>query len=104
MRRLLKMFLFCMAAVAILLAAAFGWLYFYTRDLPDTRALARFAPTTSVTVYDPCLKASNAIPYALIGSNLQNALSAVEVSETGPGALTELHGQFASRQQPHRVA
>ena len=104
MRTLLKMFLVCATAVVLLQVTTIAWFLFYSQDLPDTRLLAQFAPTTPVTVSDRCLKESNAIPYTSIGSNLQSALRAVAVSETDPGVLTELYQQLTGHQSPQRAA
>lgn len=80
MRTLLRLFLFCTAAVAILLAATVSWFFFYSRDLPDIAKLAQFAPASNTSVSDPCLEtASVAIPYEAMGGNFRNALSAAEV-------------------------
>jgi len=77
---LLKLFLFCVAAVAILLITAVSWLFFYSGDLPDVTSLAQFAPATNRSVSGPCLEsASIAIPYEAMGGTFRNALSAAEV-------------------------
>jgi cyclic lactone autoinducer peptide len=80
MRWLLKLFLFCLATIAILLAATASWFFLYSGDLPDVARLAEFAPASNTSVSDPCLEtASIAIPSESLGANLRNALGAAEV-------------------------
>ena len=73
----------------LLLIAGIGlfWFFFYSRDLPDMKVLAQYAPAQATHVSDPCLSPSVAIPYESIGNNLQAALRAAEASEDGPGVL-----------------
>ncbi len=104
MRALLKIFLFCIGLVAFLLVTAFAWFFLYSRGLPDTSALARFAPEAATSVSDPCLKAASvAIPYESIGGNLRSALSAVEVAESDPGVFTTMYEGFTGKGRPHRA-
>ncbi len=104
MRLLLKIFLYCIASVVLLVAGGLLWFVYYSRDLPDTRSLAQFAPTTVTQVSDPCLEGpSIAIPYDLIGSNLRNALNAVEVGENDPGVLAETYRAFTDQTHLHRA-
>jgi hypothetical protein len=92
MRALLKIFLFCISLVAFPLVTALAWFFLYSRGLPDTSVLARFAPAATTSVSDPCLKAvSVAIPYESIGGNLRSAFSAVEVAESDPGVFTTMY-------------
>jgi len=104
MRLLLKSFAFLAGAVALVLLGVFCWLYFYSRDLPDVKAVAQYAPTTVTQVSDPCVGTSIAIPYEAIGENLRNAIRTAEANENDPGALSDLfHGDF--RDKPlHRAS
>src|SRR6266571_8765074 len=109
MRALLKIFLFCIGLVAFLLVTAFAWIFLYSRGLPDTSALARFAPAATTSVSDPCLKAASvAIPYESVGGNLRSAFSAVEVAESDPGLFTTMYerftgkGRLSGRRCPHK--
>src|SRR5260370_22032036 len=103
MRALLKIFLFCIGLVAFLLVTAFAWFFLYSRGLPDTSELARFAPEAATSVSDPCLKpASVAIPYESSGGTLRKALSAVEVAESDPGVLTTMNEGFTCKHRLHR--
>ena len=99
MRWLLRIVLFLAGTVLLVLVLGFCWLYFYSRDLPDISILAQYAPATAGEVSDPCLAFSNAIsssravPYEEIGTNVRNAISVVETSESDPGVLrTTLRG------------
>ena len=80
MRWLLKLFLFSIAAVAILIVAAVSWFFFYSGDLPNTARLVEFSPATKTSVSDPCLEAASvAISSEAMGGNFRSALSAAEV-------------------------
>jgi len=104
-RTLLKLILFLAGTVLVVLLAAFCWLYFYSRDLPDVRVLAQFAPTATASVSDPCLtKASVAIPYDAIGKNIRNAITAVETSERDPGVLRATFQGLVSQELRSRTA
>ena len=95
MRTLINVSLLCVGAVVFLFATGLLWLYYYSRDLPDLGALAKFAPMTVTRAYDPCLKREAlAIPYDSIGTNLRNALNAAEVREDDPGVLTATYRSF----------
>jgi membrane peptidoglycan carboxypeptidase len=88
-----------LAGILVLIpVVGFCWLYFYSRDIPDIGALAKFSPTIVTKADDLCWKhQSVAIPYNLIGSNLRNALSAAEVREDDPSVLTETYRSFTGR-------
>ena len=104
MRALLKIFLFCIGLVAFLLVTAFAWFFLYSRGLPDTSALARFAPAATTSVSDPCLKAASvAIPYESVGGNLRSAFSAVEVAVSDPGVFTTMYEGFTGKGRLHRA-
>src|SRR5260370_35615735 len=104
MRAVVKIFLVCIGLVAFLLVTAFAWFFLDSRGLPDTSALARFAPEAATSVSDPCLKAASvAIPYESIGGNLRRALSAVEVAESDPGVFTTMYEGFTGRGRLHRA-
>ena len=104
MRILLKIFFCCVACVVLFVAVGLLWFVYYSRDLPYTRALAQFAPKSVTQVSDPCLEGpSTAIPYDLIGSNLRNALNAVEVGENDPGVLAETYRAFTDQTHLNRA-
>lgn len=64
------------------------WIFFYSGDLPDVKALEQFAPSQATHVSDPCLRdASVAIPYEAIGDHFVAALRAAE-GEDDSGVLT----------------
>jgi membrane carboxypeptidase/penicillin-binding protein len=82
----MRLFVKILAAdlIGFLLICVIGlvWIFFYSRDLPDIKALAKFTPPQETRVSDPCLTtASVAIPYESIGNNLRTALSAAEAGE-----------------------
>ena len=83
MRRALKICLACLCALFVVLAMGLAWLYFDTQGLPNTESLAQFAPTgTRHATDDPCFKNSSfALPFELIGHNLDSALYAAEIPE-----------------------
>lgn len=97
LRLFLKLILYSLAAAFLVLVSSVLWFVYYSRDLPDINVLAQFAPTATADVSGPCLPGpSTAIPYALIGKNLTNALNAAEVGENNPGMAKELLGIFTS--------
>ncbi len=102
MRTLLRIILVLAGTVILVLLAAFCWLHFYLRDLPDVRVLAQFAPTTVTQVSDPCIGKSTAIPYEAIGVNVTKAISAVETSESDPGVLRATWGAFTVGATPRK--
>src|SRR5947207_701690 len=104
MRTLLKIFLFCIGAIAVFLISGLLWFVYYSRDLPGVGALAQFAPTTATRVSDPCSRgASVAIPYDSIGMNLRQALNASEVNEKDPDILTALYRGFTDQEYFQRA-
>ena len=94
MRLFLRVLAIGLGAIVLVASAGGFWIFFYSRDLPDTKGLAEFAPAQVTHVSDPCLLAASvAIPYESIGNHLQAALRAAEAGEDGPGVLTrELRG------------
>jgi penicillin-binding protein 1A len=104
MRTLLKIIFFLAGTVLVVLLAAFCWLYFYSRDLPDIRPIAQFSPTTPTQVSDPCIGNAIAIPYDAIGKNIRNAITAVETSERDPGVLRATFQGLASEEPRSRTA
>lgn len=91
--------------ILLLIGIGLGWFFFYSQDLPDIEALAKFAPDQPLRVSAPCLVAGSiAIPYESIGDNLRAALSAVEANEEDPGVLTRVYLGIADRPRPGRVA
>ena len=103
MRSLLKIVAFLTGIVVVVLLAAFCWLYFYSRDLPDISALAQYAPASMNQVSGLCLWPSIAVSYEGIGNNLRDAIRSVEANENDPGALSELV-QPIFRDKPVRVS
>lgn len=104
MRTLLRTILFLAGTVVLLLLAAFCWLYFYSRDLPDVRILHEFAPATATQVSDPCIGHTVAIPYDAIGKNVRNAITSAETSERDPGILrTTLQGVLSMKPRSRTV-
>ncbi len=103
-RAVLKVLAVLLSIIALLLVVSVFWLFYYSKDLPDTRVLATFAPTVPTTVVDPCSTISlNAIPYTSIGDNMHAALSAVEINESEAGVLASMHAAFRNTESPHRV-
>ena len=95
MRVLIRLLLVCVSVASVVVVACLGWLFFYSRDLPDFNNLARFSPTVAANVSDPCEKKSlTAIPYDAIGMNLRAALNSVEGSETGPTTYQKIMREF----------
>ena len=104
LRLLLRLLLYSLAAVLLVLAVGILWFVYYSRDLPDINALARFAPTTTAEVSGACLQGHTiAIPYASIGKNLTDALNAVEVDENDPGVVSQMWRSFTDHQNLHRA-
>ena len=90
MRVLLRVFVIVLGVIVLLATVGLGWVFFYSRDLPDINALAEFAPFQVMLVSDPCLKTTSvAVPHDLIGNNLRAALQAAEGGEESPGVLAQ---------------
>ncbi len=82
MRWLRRVVLVCCAAILVVGGVVGFWFFIYSADLPDFRALARYAPAQQTQVSDPCRPdASTAIPYDAIGYNLRAALNAANGNE-----------------------
>ena len=104
MRMLLRIGLFGFGAVTLALIVGFGWFFFDSRGLPDTQAVAMFAPETETYVSDPCIKAASiAIPYDAFGVNMRAALSAAVVREDDPSVVTERYRGFTDKGRLHRA-
>lgn len=102
MRVLLKICLVGFGAVALALTIGLAWL-FGSHGIPDSEALAQFAPETVRRVSDRCLKsASVAVPYESIGNTMRSALSAAEAGEDDPGLLSEMFRDVSDHSHPHR--
>jgi penicillin-binding protein 1A len=98
MRALMRILVACIGIIALVLGVGFAWMFLYSRDLPDVRALAQFAPGSVTQVSDPCLRTTSvAIPFDSIGDNLRAALRAVEVREDDPGALVQTYRGFTGQ-------
>jgi membrane carboxypeptidase/penicillin-binding protein len=90
----------------IVLAASVGivWVFLYSRDLPNMKAMAQFAPAQAMNVSDPCLTtATVAIPNEAIGSNLRAALSAVEAGENDQTIFTQMYRGLTDQAELPRV-
>ena len=104
LRLFLKLILYSLAAAFLVFVSGVLWFVYYSRDLPDINALAQFAPTATAEVADPCLPGpSTAIPYALFGKNLTNALHADAVSESGAGVISQMFHAFTDQKFIHRA-
>jgi membrane peptidoglycan carboxypeptidase len=102
MHRLLKISLIGFGAVVVLLAVGIAWL-FGSHGIPDSQALAQFAPETVRQVSDRCLKgASVAVPYDSIGNTMRSALRAAEAGEDDPGVFSEMFRNVSDHSRPHR--
>jgi len=87
-RIFLKVLTIALGGCVLAVGLALGWLFFYSRDLPDIHSLDPFVPQTATTVSSPCATdTSVAIPYDSIGSTLRAALGAAEGGEEGPSAF-----------------
>jgi penicillin-binding protein 1A len=104
MRLFLKICLIVLLGGALALLVGLSWFFFYSRDLPNLKALAEFAPMTATHVSDPCLKtASIAIPYDSIGGNLKAALGVAEAREDGPGVFSERYRGLTNQERLRRA-
>jgi membrane peptidoglycan carboxypeptidase len=98
MRAFVRILLGGLGVLVLVIAVGLVWLFLYSSDLPDMKALAQFAHSSAARVSDPCLKAATvAIPYDSIGDALRGALSAVEVSEDDPGVLVQTYRGFTGQ-------
>jgi membrane carboxypeptidase/penicillin-binding protein len=89
MRVLIRFLVIGLGVILLVAGTALFWIRFYSRDLPDMRALAQFAPSRVRHVSDPCIAAASvAIPYASIGNPLKAALSAAEAREDDKAKLS----------------
>ena len=74
MRVLVRVLLALLSAVVLMCAAVVFWFFFYSRDLPDIKGMARYAPTQVSRVSDPGIDNNVvAIPYEA-GESLAAAL------------------------------
>lgn len=104
MRLLLKIVLVLSGTFVSIVLATFCWVYFYSKDLPDTTALSSYAPATVAQVSDPCIARSIVLPYEAIGANVRNAIKSVEFNETDPSALSELlYDTLGTHRLPRRT-
>jgi hypothetical protein len=73
------------ALVLIAVSALLGWVFLYTRDLPDIEHLADFAPDSGNQVTDTCLSGlAFAVPYDRIGKPFRDALASAEPASSLP--------------------
>jgi len=102
---LLKTCLVGIGAIALGLIVGFGWLFFSSSGLPDTLALAQFAPATLTQVTGPCRKsASVAIPYDSIGDNLRSALGVAEAKEDDPRVIADAYRWFSDQNRAQHAS
>ena len=80
MRIVLKALLSVFAASAVvMLSVCLCWLFFYSGDLPNFAAVAKFSPDSPTAVSSLCFGSPvQVIPSTLVGKNLQNAARAAE--------------------------
>ena len=96
---------FLLVAMIVVVVGVWFLIFRYSGDLPDVGSLVQFAPANVTRANDPCLPAAAiAVPYDSIGNNLREALSAAGVSESGPGVVSELYGEFTYQATPRRPA
>jgi penicillin-binding protein 1A len=75
----LKALLVLAASAVAMLTVCLCWFYFYSGDLPNFAAVAKFAPDAPTTVSSQCFGSpAQVIPSTLVGENLQNAARAAE--------------------------
>jgi membrane carboxypeptidase/penicillin-binding protein len=78
-RIVLKALLVLAASAVVMLTVCLCWFYFYSGDLPNFAAVAKFAPDSPTTVSSLCFGSPvQVIPSTLVGKNLQNAARAAE--------------------------
>ena len=79
MRIVLKALLVLTASAVVMLTVCLCWFFFYSGDLPNFAAVAKFAPDSPTTVSSLCFGSPvHVIPSTLVGKNLQNAARAAE--------------------------
>jgi membrane carboxypeptidase/penicillin-binding protein len=67
------------AFAVVVVSVCSCWFYFYSGDLPNFSALAKFAPDSPATVGYQCSNSPvQVIPSTFVGKNLQNAVRAAE--------------------------
>jgi hypothetical protein len=63
----------------VVVSVCLCWFYFYSGDLPNFSALAKFAPDSPATVAYQCSKSPvQVIPSTFVSKNLRNAARAAE--------------------------
>jgi penicillin-binding protein 1A len=78
-RGILKLAAAAAVFFVIVVAACLCWFYFYSRDLPNFAAVAKFAPDADATLADTCTRtAVRVIPYVSLGKNVQDATRVAE--------------------------
>jgi membrane carboxypeptidase/penicillin-binding protein len=78
-RIFLKALLALTAFAAVVISVCLCWFSFYSGDLPNFSALAKFAPDSPATVVYQCSNSPvQVIPSTLVSKNLQNAARAAE--------------------------
>lgn len=104
MRWLIRVLLICFAAVLLAGAAVGFWFFLYSADLPDFKALARYAPAQETRISDPCLPGESiAIPNDAIGYNLRAALNAAEGNERSGQAGMRMQISRSMFCEPSRI-
>ncbi len=67
------------AFAVVMLTVCLCWFYFYSGDLPNFAAVAKFAPDSPTTASSQCFGSPvQVIPSTLVGKNLHNAARAAE--------------------------
>ncbi len=78
-RIVLKVLLAPVVFALVVVSVCLCWFYFYSGDLPNFSAVAKFAPDSPATVSYQCSSTPvRVIPSTLVGKNLQNAARAAE--------------------------
>jgi membrane carboxypeptidase/penicillin-binding protein len=103
MRKVARAALFLLVGVVAIALIGLGWVFFYSRDLPNMGRLRDFAPTSQVVLTDDCLgKPVIVIPYPQIGRNLQDAVTIVELDQKNAGLSSQIAGTlFCHSQDRH---
>jgi penicillin-binding protein 1A len=92
MRGLVRVLLIGIGVIVLVASVGLVWVFLDSRDLPDMKVVAQYAPAQAMNVPDPCLMTTSvAIPYEAIGSNLRAALSAVEAGENDQAVFIQMY-------------
>lgn len=102
MRKFKRVTLIAVAGILLLVVCGSSWVLFYSRDLPDIRRLADYAPETERHLIDPCLTGPvTALPFNQISPYLRAAVADVGVDPEGDSVLSTLFkGRGSSLPRP----